>query len=277
MTESTKFLVLKLYMSNLSKLIPDLINVAKTASEAILKIYHQDTHLDIQTKSDRTPLTEADLTSHTILCEGLQKLTPDYPILSEESPDISFAKRQMWQRYWLIDPLDGTQSFINRTGEFCISVALIENHRAILGILLAPISNRCIYGILNEGAFEIKGEQTLPIKTRSFNQDNCIMALTRSNSTQQAHFLNNNKPKAVIYCNSAIKFMHIATGEADIYPRFGNTSEWDTAAGQCIIEAAGGAVLDWEGKVLEYNRKDSLLNPPFIAMGDASVIASVVR
>jgi 3'(2'), 5'-bisphosphate nucleotidase len=257
-------------MSDILNLVPDLLRLAKTASSAILTIYQQSSALDIQTKLDDTPLTQADLQSNTILVEGLSKLTPDYPILSEESDSVSFAERQSWQRYWLIDPLDGTQSFIKQTGEFCICVALIESHQAIFGLLYVPTTGRCMYGIAGEGAFEVSGDSHTPIRTRLFNEETAVLTLTRSRNTDQDHFLKQQKSQHIMYCNSAIKFMLVASGEADVYPRFGPTSEWDTAAGQCIIEAAGGRMCHWDGERVEYNRKDSLLNAPFIAMGDKS-------
>ncbi len=251
-------------------LLPHIISLAKQASAAILKIYHQETALEINNKIDNSPLTIADLTAHAILTEGLKTLTPEYPILSEESAYIDYTERQTWQTYWLIDPLDGTKEFIHHTGEFSINIALIQNHQPVFGLIYAPITDECAYAIRGVGAFKLTqtGTKTV-LLTHEVSKNTATVIMSRRHGRKKfLPLMQDFAGYHIIELGSALKFINIAEGQADLYPRFGPSGEWDTAAGQCIVEAAGGKVVDLAGNVLQYNTKDSLLNPEFIAVGD---------
>lgn len=253
---------------NLTNLLPDVIQLARQAAAAILTIYQDKQAWKISQKADKTPITQADLVSHEILTKGLSTLTPDYPILSEESREISFEERSQWTRYWLIDPLDGTKEFIHQTDEFSISIAFIQEHQPILGIIYAPVTQRCAYALKGMGAFELtpQGEKRA-LKISEQPHDPLVIAMSRFHGEKFLSLLPENKPYDILHCGSALKFILIAAGEADFYPRFGHTSEWDTAAGQCIVEMAGGKVVDFAGNPLQYNAKRSLINTSFIATG----------
>lgn len=249
-------------------LFPEVIKLAKNAGQEILTIYQQK-NPKIQVKADQTPLTEADLIANQIITEGLVKLTK-WPILSEESVEIPFSERQQWQRYWLVDPLDGTKEFIQKTDEFTINIALVEKNQPILGVIYAPALQLCYFAGLNQGAFKQEKEQAAQqIRTRPYNaQDISVVASRRHGLSQLQTFLNKLGNHTIVQRGSALKCCVVAEAMADIYPRFGPTSEWDIAAGQCILEAAGGAIIDFAGNPLRYNLKESLENPPFLALGD---------
>lgn len=249
-------------------LIQELIQIAEKASKAILAIYQTD--FKTQIKSDLTLLTEADLIAHQVITENLKYLTPDLPVLSEESAFVPFTERQQWQRYWLVDPLDGTKEFVEQTGEFSINIALIEQHQPVLGLIYAPVSKTVYFAQRGQGAFKQLSNQSIhEINVKSpWQKPLNILVSRRHNLAKIDYFLQKFQEHSVIRQGSAIKFGLIAEGIADIYPRLGKTSEWDTAAGQCIVEAAGGVVLDLTGKSLRYNTKESLLNPSFLVAGD---------
>lgn len=251
-------------------LLEDIKKIAHRAGEAVLKIYQQTESKAIATKADDTPLTEADLIAHKIIVEGLQALMPRYPILSEESADISFTERKQWKKYWLVDPIDGTKEFLERTDEFSILIALIENHEPIMGVVYAPVLQQWYYAAKNQGAFQqTVGSKPQMLRTGTLNFNNLrIIASRRHGLTRFTPLLTDFEQHAVINRGSALKFTAVASSEADIYPRFGLTSEWDTAAGQCIVEEAGGKVMTLDGEVLQYNTKESLINPEFIVVGD---------
>lgn len=249
-------------------MIEDILNIAKAAGREILTIYQQKNPL-IQVKADQTPVTEADLIANQIICDGLNKIS-SWPILSEESTCLPFSERQKWQRYWLIDPLDGTKEFIQKTDEFTINIALIEKNQPILGVIYAPALQLCYFASANQGAFKQEKEQSIQkIQTRSYHpQATSIVASRRHGLGQLQIFLSKLGDHTIVQRGSALKCCVVAEGTADVYPRFGPTSEWDIAAGQCILEAAGGAILDFSGHPLCYNLKESLENPPFLALGD---------
>lgn len=256
---------------NLQTLLPEVLSIARLASQKILEIYQNtDSNFKIQHKTDNSPLTIADLASNQIITEGLKQLTPNYPVLSEESPAISYQERSGWQRYWLIDPLDGTKEFIQRTDEFTINIALIENHQAILGIIFAPVLDLGYFAIQGHGAFKQQGkDHPTPIHTHKIDLNAITIVSSRRHSmTKLQSFLDQLPNYNLIHKGSALKCCIVAEGTADIYPRLGPTSEWDIAAGQCILKEAGGAIVDLQGNVLQYNTKESLINPPFVAIGD---------
>lgn len=255
-------------------LLTELINLAKTTGDAILDFYYKSRQFPIHSKADASPLTQADLLAHEILVKGLAELTPKVSILSEEDPEISLATRQHWTRYWLIDPIDGTKEFIRHSGEFAINIALIENHQPILGLIYAPVTEKLFFASKNHGAFKHEGQnKPEKITTRAWSAGKLIVALGRNYKlTKLRDILAQFVEYEIISIGSSLKFGLIAEGKADIYPRVGDTFEWDTAAGQIIVEEAGGAVVDFALKPLQYNAKESLLNPHFLAVGDKKLL-----
>ncbi len=248
-----------------------LIDVAEQAGEAILAIYNTD--FSVYEKSDQSPLTEADMASNRIIVENLKALTPGIPVLSEESAAVPFAERSGWKRYWLIDPLDGTKEFIKRNGEFTVNIALIEEQRPILGIVHVPVSGVTFYGGDGIGAFrQSAGKEREEISVHPRHRQPIKVAGSRSHAGESLQkFLANLGEHEIVSMGSSLKLCLVADGTADIYPRLGPTSEWDTAAAQAVVEAAGGRVTDTEMRPLRYNTKDSLLNSHFLVFGDNSV------
>ena len=254
--------------------LPDIqkINeIARQAGTAILKIYGQD--FEVIEKADKSPLTEADLAAHHVIIDALQSLTPEIPVLSEESADIPYDTRSQWQTYWLIDPLDGTREFIKRNGEFTVNIALIHEGRAVLGVVYVPVSQITYYGDSEHGAFKMDADgNSSAIQVISEYQTPLRVAGSRSHAGDSLlQFLNRLGEYEIISMGSSLKLCLIAEGKADVYPRLGPTSEWDTAAAQAVVEAAGGKVTDTNMNPLIYNTKESLLNPYFFVFGDASV------
>lgn len=254
--------------------LPDIqkINeIARQAGTAILEIYKRD--FDVMEKPDKSPLTEADLAAHHIIVNELQSLTPEIPVLSEESADIPYDTRSQWQTYWLIDPLDGTREFIKRNGEFTVNIALIHEGRAVLGVVYVPVSQITYYGDSEHGAFKMDANgNSSAIQVISEHQTPLQVAGSRSHAGDSLlQFLNKLGEHEIVSMGSSLKLCLVAEGKADVYPRLGPTSEWDTAAAQAVVEAAGGKVTDTNMNPLIYNTKESFLNPYFFVFGDTSV------
>jgi 3'(2'), 5'-bisphosphate nucleotidase len=260
-----------MYKPDLTMLLPGVIAIAREAGDKIMEIYNRD--FSIVQKKDDSPVTEADMAAHAIIDDGLEEIAPQYPLLSEESASISYEDRRRWEYYWLVDPLDGTREFIKRNGEFTVNIALIHDHRAILGVVYAPAFSCCYYATKGHGAFKQEGEQApVKIEVRKTRRQKTIVAGSRSHSGKSLkRFLANLGEHELLAVGSALKSCLVAEGKADIYPRLGPTSEWDTAAAQCIVEEAGGFVTDTTMQCLPYNSKSSLLNPEFFVFGDNSV------
>ena len=246
------------------------IALAREAGEAIMEVYAQD--FDVESKADASPLTAADLASHRIICAGLSALTPDIPVLSEESAAIDWAVRRGWTRYWLVDPLDGTREFVKKNGEFTVNIALIDDGVSVLGVVYAPALDYLVHAERGIGAFVRDGAADIALMTQQPAPTPLRVAASRSHlDARTAAALEKMGATERIGMGSSLKFCRIAEGRIDVYPRFGPTSEWDTAAGQCVVEAAGGAVLTLDGAALRYNTKESLLNPDFIVLGDTNL------
>jgi 3'(2'), 5'-bisphosphate nucleotidase len=242
--------------------------IAVRAAAAILEVYRSD--FAVEHKDDRSPLTAADLAAHTIIVAALGALTPGLPILSEESAAIAWSERSRWTRYWLVDPLDGTREFVKRNGEFTVNIALIDEHRPVLGIVQTPVSGELACAWQGGGAWlaDAAGGKARRLGTRR-RASPLMVAGSRSHASEhEASLLARLGPCAKMSLGSSLKFVRIAAAEADLYLRLGPTSEWDTAAGQCVLEQAGGAVLDFSGRPFRYNTRESLLNPDFLALGD---------
>lgn len=270
-------------MTNRSAPIFDLIDplllLAAQAGKKIMAYFGQEQKLNVQRKSDNTVITQADLAAHQVIFEGLTHLTPDIPVLSEEGTIPSYEIRQHWQQYWLVDPLDGTRGFLQKDKEFSVNIALIENHLPVLGIIYIPASNVYYYACQNRGAFKRENNQSpTMLKTHPLNWDQVRVLVGRFQTSSRLAQLFASMPGFTLSkFNSSFKLAKLAEGQGDFYPRFGPTSEWDTAAGQCILTAAGGVLVDLKGQPLQYNTKNSLLNPPFVAVSDATQTEKILK
>ena len=253
--------------SELRELIEPVVSMSHRAGDAILRIYETD--FDVERKDDESPLTKADLASHRTLVDGLEALTPGIPIISEESGLPPFDERSDWRSYWLIDPLDGTKEFVKRNGEFTVNVALIENNRPVLGVVYVPVTRRTYVGCQGHGAERRDADGSIEkIAVADTCGDTVRVVGSRSHRGDSLNaFLEDVAPFELHAVGSSLKFCYVAEGSADIYPRLGPTSEWDTAAAQAVVEQAGGAVLELDGTPLSYNTKEEILNPYFIVVG----------
>ena len=253
---------------NLESMLGQVVSIAEETAVGICQIYRRD--FKVNYKEDRSPLTEADLFAHETIKKGLIKITPELPLLSEESTDdISFARRSTWETYWLVDPLDGTREFVNRRDDFTINIALIHCHRPILGVVYVPVMQVCYMATLGGGARKLTASgDKHRIKVRDSANGSPVIAVSVSHTGATTEkFLSKIGNYSLVRGGSLLKCCLIAEGKVDFYPRFGKTGEWDTAAGQCILEEAGGALTDFSGEPLRYNTGHSLINPPFVACG----------
>lgn len=254
------------------------IDLCRMAGAETLKVYHRSEGMTVDTKADDSPVTEADLAAHAVLEPGLTKIDTDIPVLSEESELPSFEQRSAWTRYWIIDPLDGTKEFINHNGEYTINVALIENGEAVLGVVYVPVYDVTYAGIKGFGAFKIENGKKVQIQTRSIAsrqraQAPVELVASRRHGAEEVERLIEKVQHSVGHVSlksmgSSLKLCLVAEGQADLYPRLAPTSEWDTAAAQAVVEAAGGVVTDTQFQPLKYNTKESILNPSFYVIGD---------
>lgn len=262
---------------DLEQLTAEVQALAKRAGEATLTVYRNPSLWDVAHKDDDSPLTQADLNSHHIIVEGLAKLTPDIPIVSEEDEVPPYSVRKTWQRYWLIDPLDGTKEFINRKDEFTVNIALIEQHDVILGVVYAPVLDVGYCGAKGVGAFKTHGEKSRAIRVNPLKvgQQTLKLVASRRHGAKAVDDLIENitqqygQPE-LTSMGSSLKLCLVAEGKADIYPRLAPTCEWDTAAAQAVVECAGGVVLDENFEPMKYNAKEEMLNGYFYAIGDNS-------
>ncbi|WP_142847389.1 3'(2'),5'-bisphosphate nucleotidase CysQ [Telmatospirillum sp. J64-1] len=241
--------------------------LARRAGDEIMEIYAQD--FSVERKGDDSPVTEADQRAEAVILAGLAELAPDIPAVAEEAmaagarPDISGG------RFWLVDPLDGTKEFISRNGEFTVNIALIEQGRPVLGVVFAPALGRLFAGA-NGAAFAEDGQGRRGISVRAVPPEGLTVVGSRSHGDPQAmeRFLAGRPVARQVAAGSSLKFCLLAAGEADLYPRFGPTMEWDTAAGHAVLAAAGGTVVELGGAPLLYG-KDGFRNPHFVACGKA--------
>jgi 3'(2'), 5'-bisphosphate nucleotidase len=252
--------------------LDEVSRVAVSAGDAVAKIYSRAAAPDVSYKADDSPLTAADLASHWVIVSGLQGLSPEFPVLSEEGAERPYESRQGWRRFWLVDPLDGTKEFIRRNGEFTVNIALIEDGVPVLGVVHAPVLGRTYSGVRGEGAWRRDGDAA-PVRIDACGTGDGELAVVASRSHPGpllAGFLDRLPEHRLVSMGSSLKLCLVAEGTADVYPRLGPTMEWDTAAAHAVVSAAGGEVLDFEGRPLEYN-KENLLNPHFIVLGRRSV------
>jgi 3'(2'), 5'-bisphosphate nucleotidase len=246
--------------------------VVARAGAAIMRVY--DMGFTVQHKEDNSPLTLADLESQRVIVEGLEQITPDVPILSEESAQAPWDERKTWRELWVVDPLDGTREFVKRNGEFTVNIALVREHEPVLGVVAAPALGLLYWGAAGVGAFSHHRDAARVAINVSPPQNPLRVIGSRSHaSAETASYLTRLGPHAMTGIGSSLKFCLVAEGKADLYPRFGPTSEWDTAAGQALLEAAGGHVTRLDGHRLRYNCRDSVLNGDFLAFSHPSVLA----
>ncbi|MGH1609836.1 3'(2'),5'-bisphosphate nucleotidase CysQ [Vibrio parahaemolyticus] len=260
---------------DLSHLLPQVIEIARSAGQMILDIYEKKQY-EAYTKSDETPVTSADIAAHKLITERLSELTPAIPVLSEEAADISLEQRAQWQRYWLVDPLDGTQEFIARSGDFATIIALIDNNKPAMGVVYGPVSGVTYYAYSGKGAWKIPDmSESVKIHTHKHEQagQNIAIAISRR---QDINRITSRMSSAWNYDliplgSAALKACLVAEGAVDCYLRLGPTGEWDTAATQCIVEEAGGRILSTHLEPLSYNERETLENPNFIVLGDTNL------
>jgi len=249
-----------------SSILPEVIKVADEASTKVLHIYQSD--FKVSYKEDESPITAADIASHKTIVKGLRNISRDIPILSEEGAQASWEERKLWRRFWLVDPIDGTKEFTQRSGEFTVNIALIEGGEPVMGVVTAPALKEAFWGIKGEGAH--KRDRTGRIHRIRVTEPQAtkrVVASKNHMNDETRTFIKALGAHKTIQAGSSLKFCRIAEGHADIYPRMGPTSEWDTAAAHAVLLAAGGNVHTLEGPPLQYGKED-VLNPYFIAAGN---------
>ncbi|MEM6722550.1 MAG: 3'(2'),5'-bisphosphate nucleotidase CysQ [Bacteroidota bacterium] len=254
-------------------LIEPLLEIARSAGAAIMDIYHNASDIEIQSKDDNSPLTKADKAANAIICEGLEKLPLQFPIISEENKAVPYETRKDYKQFWLVDPLDGTKEFIKRNGEFTVNIALVEDGRPVLGVVYAPDPKKMYYALKGHGAHYLHESEEKQLQANAFTLADSDLGVVCSrshlNEETQAFIDRLDNPEKVSK-GSSLKFLILAEGGAHVYPRLAPTMEWDTGAAQIILEEAGGKVLRADDKnPLVYN-KENLLNPYFIAYGNTS-------
>jgi 3'(2'), 5'-bisphosphate nucleotidase len=246
------------------------VAIARAAGREILEVYRAGEPAPTL-KADDSPLTVADLRAHRLITSALATLTPEVPVLSEEAARPPYAERARWTRYWLVDPLDGTREFLSRNGEFTVNIALVERHVPALGVVHVPVSDTTYGGVPGEGAWRrvaTQPAQPLHVATRAADPVRVVGSRSHRGDSLEG-FLARLGPHELRSMGSSLKFCLIAEGAADVYPRLGPTSEWDTAAAHAVLVAAGGAVVELDGQPLRYNTREELVNPFFVAYGDS--------
>lgn len=255
----------------LATLLDDVISISYRAGREILALYGAE-DARVVLKDDQSPLTMADLRAHEAIRQGLEALGSGFPVLSEESAVAPFEERRRWASYWLVDPLDGTKEFLSRNGEFTVNIALVCGHEPVLGVVFAPVLDLGYAGIMGMGAFKIsKGgaRQRITGAARAGNPVRVVGSRSHRDDVIDG-YLEKLGAHELLPMGSSLKFCLVADGRADVYPRFGPTSEWDTAAGHAVASAAKCTVVTADGSPLRYNTKEHLLNPSFIVYADSS-------
>jgi len=256
-----------------NKLLLDVCNVAIEAGKEILTFYNND--IEVTHKEDLSPLTKADLASNKIILESLKKLNSNIPILSEESL-VDWSIRKNWKKYWLVDPLDGTKEFIKKNDEFTVNIALIEDNIPALGVIYVPAKSLLYLAKKDKGSFKTNTKEKLEnlegvqkiLVSNQMNRTRIIGSRSHSNSNFDNWVKEKFSNAEIVQAGSSLKFCLIAEGKADIYPRFGPTSEWDIAAGHMIVNEAGGKIRTFQNDSIKYNTKENILNPEFYAIGN---------
>jgi 3'(2'), 5'-bisphosphate nucleotidase len=258
------------------RLLKSVTAIAIAAGQSILQVYHQSGAIEVEVKSDQSPLTAADRQANAVIMEGLRALAPALPVLSEETRAAEYSERRHWRRYWLVDPLDGTREFIKRNGEFTVNIALIEAGRPVLGVVHVPVTGVTYCGADTEGAFVTAADgvrQPIAVSALPATAQTLRVVASRSHRDVRLdrvleHLQQTFSGVDEVSMGSSLKICLLAEGRADFYPRLAPTSEWDTAAAHAVLAAAGGEIVDTDFSPLRYNQKEALLNPDFLALGD---------
>ena len=246
------------------------VDISRTAGDKILEFFVSE--IAVTHKEDETPLTEADLAANKIIIDQLTAIDAKLPVITEESSSIPFEKRSGWSTYWLVDPLDGTREFIKQNGEFSVNIALIHEGVPVLGVVYAPVLDITYWASTGAGAWKQVGNdepRKIEVRTAPKNDVTVAMSWASRFSQKLERYLENLGEHKEMRMGGALKSCLVAEGRADIYPCFGPTGEWDTAAAQCIVTEAGGQITDTQMKPLRYNTRESLINPDFLAFGDS--------
>jgi len=246
--------------------------IARQAGAEIKRCYEQG-KFESFTKDDQSPVTSADYAANDIICAALKRLTPDIPILSEESEPQDIAQRRHWPRFWLIDPLDGTQEFVAGSGDFAVAIALIDDHQPTLGVIYAPMHDRCYMASTGKGAYRRDSDGLSPISINDESHEviKIAVSLRQSKETVLSRVSSEFNYELVPMGSATLKACLVAQGGADFYMRVGPTGEWDTGAAHCILHEAGGDITDLSLNRLTYNQRDTLANPNFVVCGDLSL------
>ncbi|MCH8498134.1 MAG: 3'(2'),5'-bisphosphate nucleotidase CysQ [Marinobacter sp.] len=241
----------------------DILTIADQAGQKVMAVYHSD--FKVRTKEDNSPITAADEAAHQIIVDGLRRITPDVPILSEESAAAPWDERCHWYRFWLVDPVDGTREFTQRSGEFTVNIALIIDGEPVMGVVVAPALKEMFWGVVGEGAWKrARNGQERRISVTQPHEELRVVASKNHMTPETEAFIRRLGPHQLVQAGSSLKICMIAEGRADVYPRLGPTSEWDTAAAHAVLTAAGGKITTLKGEPLKYG-KENILNPDFIA------------
>ncbi|MET3816465.1 3'(2'),5'-bisphosphate nucleotidase CysQ [Pantoea sp. UYEF8] len=242
-------------------MLEQICQLAREAGDAIMQVYNDAAPLDVSHKSDDSPVTAADIAAHQVIVNGLAQLSPEIPVLSEEDPP-AWEVRQHWQRYWLVDPLDGTKEFIKRNGEFTVNIALIDAGKPVLGVVYAPALG-VMYSAAEGKAWKEEGGHREQIHARDARPPLVVVSRSHGDDDEMKQYLKQLGEHQTVATGSSLKFCLVAEGKAQLYPRFGPTNIWDTGAGHAVAMAAGAHVHDWQGKTLDYAPRESFLNPGF--------------
>ncbi|RUO62985.1 3'(2'),5'-bisphosphate nucleotidase CysQ [Pseudidiomarina insulisalsae] len=250
-------------------------SIAQRAGDLVMELYEEQAYATFE-KADDSPVTSADYAAHQLITEQLNKLTPDIPVLSEEGAHLTLAERQQWPRYWLIDPIDGTQEFIARSGDFTVVIALVEQHQPRFGVIYWPAGDKLYLAERGKGAYrrDISGEQRLRVRKLAVPEtDPIILAISRRQPRERVmQRMNPDRDLSTLPAGScSLKACLIAEGQADCFLRVGPTGEWDTAAADVIVGEAGGSIVSEQFKPLTYNEETELGNPNFMILGDPGV------
>ncbi len=256
-------------LAEVEQLLEPVTALALQAGERIMAIYRQQT-VEVTEKADRSPLTAADVAAHNIIVDGLRRLTPTLPVLSEEAAAGETAGHAAWSRFWLVDPLDGTREFLSRNGEFTVNIALVDGHFPVLGVVHVPARDTCYFAAAGYGAFRRRGNgpaEPLHLTLPAATPPRIVGSRSHGGALLTA-YAERLGEHVLIPVGSALKFCLVAEGSADVYPRLGPTSWWDTGAAQCVTECAGAHVVDLNGRRLGYNHGSDVLNPFFVVYAD---------
>lgn len=242
-------------------MLEQISQLAREAGDAIMQVYNGSVPTDVSHKADDSPVTAADLAAHDVIVSGLKQLTPDIPVLSEEDPP-GWEVRQHWQRYWLVDPLDGTKEFIKGNGEFTVNIALIEQGKPVMGVVYAPALG-VMYSAAEGKAWKEENGERQQIHVLDARPPLVVVSRSHNDDDEMKEYLKQLGEHQTVATGSSLKFCLVAEGKAQLYPRFGPTNIWDTGAGHAVAAAAGAHVHDWQGRTLDYAPRESFLNPGF--------------